>query len=194
MAGERRNGARSAVLVVDDEPRVADRYGEWLARRYDVHVAYEEDAAVELLRDDPGAIDAVILSRRRSAVADDRVLVSIRDAGYDCPVALVTDDRPDGDAVDRGFDDYLTEPVSEEALLRSVDSLLEVEGREALRRELSAKRVERNVLELEHSREELATDETFARLEREIERLERRLSLHQERLEARTEGERVVGT
>jgi len=194
MAGERRNGARSTVLVVDDEPRVADRYGEWLARRYDVRTAYEDDAAVELLREDPGAIDAVILSRRRSAVADDRVLVSIRDAGYDCPVALVTDDRPDGDVVDRGFDDYLTEPVSEEALLRSVDSLLEVEGREALRRELSAKRVERNVLELEHSPEELATDEAFARLEREIERLERRLSIHRDRLEARTEGEQVVGT
>jgi DNA-binding response OmpR family regulator len=194
MAGERRNGARSTVLVVDDEPRVADRYGEWLARRYDVRTAYEDDAAVELLREDPGAIDAVILSRRRSAVADDRVLVSIRDAGYDCPVALVTDDRPDGDVVDMGFDDYLTEPVSEEALLRSVDSLLEVEGREALRRELSAKRVERNVLELEHSPEELATDEAFARLEREIERLERRLSMHRDRLEARTEGEQVVGT
>jgi DNA-binding NtrC family response regulator len=194
MAGERRNGARSTVLVVDDEPRVADRYGEWLARRYDVRTAYEDDAAVELLREDAGAIDAVILSRRRSAVADDRVLVSIRDAGYDCPVALVTDDRPDGDVVDRGFDDYLTEPVSEEALLRSVDSLLEVEGREALRRELSAKRVERNVLELEHSPEELATDEAFARLEREIERLERRLSIHRDRLEARTEGEQVVGT
>ncbi|MEF8790499.1 MAG: response regulator [Haloarculaceae archaeon] len=194
MAGERRNGARSTVLVVDDEPRVADRYGEWLARRYDVRTAYEDDTAVELLREDPGAIDAVILSRRRSGVADDRVLVSIRDAGYDCPVALVTDDRPDGDVVDRGFDDYLTEPVSEEALLRSVDSLLEVEGREALRRELSAKRVERNVLELEHSPEELATDEAFARLEREIERLERRLSIHRDRLEARTEGEQVVGT
>jgi len=194
MAGERHNGARSTVLVVDDEPRVADRYGEWLARRYDVRTAYEDDAAVELLREDPGAIDAVILSRRRSAVADDRVLVSIRDAGYDCPVALVTDDRPDGDVVDRGFDDYLTEPVSEEALLRSVDSLLEVEGREALRRELSAKRVERNVLELEHSPEELATDEAFAQLEREIERLERRLSIHRDRLEARTEGEQVVGT
>ncbi|MEF8842355.1 MAG: HalX domain-containing protein [Haloarculaceae archaeon] len=194
MAEEGGDDGRPTVLVVDDEPAVADRYSGWLADRYDVRTAHEGEAAIEVLREDPDAIDAVLLSRRTSELSEDLVLVSIRDAGFDCPVALVTDRRPDFDVVDRGFDDYLTEPVSEGALLRSVGSLLAVEGREALRRELSAKRVRRNVLELELSGEELETNEAFARLERDIERLERRLSLHRERLEAREGGQSVAGT
>jgi DNA-binding response OmpR family regulator len=193
MAGEQANDGRPTVLVVGDDQGVADRYGGWLAGRYDVHTAEDDEDAVETLRGDPDAIDAVLLRRRASEVADDLVLVSIRNAGFDCPVALVTDRRPDFDVVDRGFDDYLVEPVTEESLLRSVESLLEVEGYEALRQELSAKRVRRNVLEMEHSQEELAANEAFARLEREIEGLERRLSLHRERLEAREQEEPAVG-
>lgn len=59
------------------------------------------------------------------------------------------DGRPD--AATGGFDDYLRKPVFEEALPGSVGSLLSVQGREALGRELSAKRVRRNVLRLERS-------------------------------------------
>lgn len=194
MAEERGGDGRPTVLVVDDEPAVADRYSGWLADRYDVRTAHEGEAAVEVLREDPVAIDAVLLSRRTSELSEDPVLVSIRDAGFECPVALVTDRRPDLDVVEWGFDDYLTEPVSEEALLQSVGSLLAVEGREALRRELSAKRVRRNVLELELSGEEFETNEAFGRLERDIERLERRLSLHRERLEAREGRQGVAGS
>ena len=194
MAGERELDGRPTVLVVGDDPAVADRYTDWLAGRYDVHTEYEGAAAVERLRADPDAIDAVVLRRRGAALADDLVLVSIRDAGFDCPVALVTAGRPDVDVVDRGFDDHLTEPVSSEGLLRAVGLLLSVEGHEALRQELSAKRVRRNVLRLELSREELGASDSFARLERDIERLDRRLSLHRERLEARGGGRSAAGT
>lgn len=194
MAEERGDDGRPTVLVVDDEPAVVDRYSGWLAERYDVRTAHGGEAAVEVLREDPGAIDAVLLSRRTSELPEDLLLVSIREAGFDWPVVLVTDRQPDFDLVDRGVDDYLTEPVSEEALLWSVGSLLAVEGREALRRELSAKRVRRNVLELELSGETPETNETLARLEREIERLERRLSLHRERLEAREGRQSVAET
>ena len=194
MAEKRGTDERPTVLVVEDDPTVADRYGRWLAGRYDVRTVEGGEDAVEMLREDPDAIDAVLLIRRVSEIADDLVLVSIRDAGFDCPVALVTDQRPDFDLVDRGFDDYLTEPVSEGELLRSVGSLLTVEGQEALRRELSAKRVRRNVLELEHSPEELEASEVFARLDRDIERLKRRLSLHRERLESRQDETPAVGT
>ena len=194
MAGERGLDGRPTVLIVGDDPAVTDRYGGWLAGRYDVHTEYEGEDAVETLRGDPDAIEAVVLSRRSSALSDDLVLVSIRDAGFDCPVALVTDERPDSDVVEREFDDYLAEPVTEEALLRAVGLLLSVEGHEALRQELSAKRVRRNVLRLEHSREELGTNEVFAGLERDIERLNRRLSIHRERLESRGGGRSAVGT
>lgn len=182
------------MLVVPEDPAVADRYGRWLAGRYDVRAVEGDEDAVDLLREAPDVIDAVLLNRRTSEVADDPVLVSIRDVGFDCPLALVTDRRPDSDVVTGGLDDYLTEPVTEEALLRTVGSLLAVEGREALRRELSAKRVRRNVLRLEHPPEELEANEPFARLEREIGQLERRLSLHCEWPESRKQGEPAMGT
>ena len=193
MAGDRGDDGRPTVLVVEDDPSVADRYRDWLAGHYDVRTTGEGETAVEMLREAPDAIDAILLSCRMSEVSDDLALVAIRDAGFDCPVALVTDRRPDSDVVDGGFDDYLTEPVSEEALLRSVGSLLAVEGQEALRRELSARRVRRNVLEVVRSGADLAESEALARLERDIERLERRLSLHRERLDSRNEGEHAVG-
>jgi len=194
MADERGTDGGPTVLVVAEDPAVADRYGRWLAGRYDVRAVEGDEDAVDLLREAPDAIDAVLLNRRTSEVADDPVLVSIRDAGFDCPLALVTDRRPDSDVVTGGLDDHLTEPVTEEALLRTVGSLLAVEGREALRRELPAKRVRRNVLRLEHPPEELEANEPFARLEREIEQLERRLSLHREWPESRKQGEPAMGT
>lgn len=185
MAGNLADVERPTVLVVGEDEESADRYGGWLERRYDVRTAHGGETAVEILRTEPDAIDAVLLDRRTTDASIDLVLISIRDAGVDCPVALVTDERPDFEAIGSRFDDYLVVPVTERELLRSVGSLLRVEGHEALNRELSAKRVRRNVLQLEHAEEDRTADEAFARLERDIERLERRLSLHRDRLEGR---------
>lgn len=114
MAGERDDG-RPTVLVVDDDPAAADRHGEWLAGRYDVRTVHEVGAAVETLRGDPDAIDAVLPNRR-------------------------------------------------------------------------------NVLRPERSEDELATSDEPARLERDVERLARRLSLHPERLGTENRRPNAVGT
>lgn len=179
MGGERtRSGVGSGgptVLIVDDDRDLADLYAAWLDDRYDVRTAYGGEEALEMFRRERHAIDAVLLDRRMPDLHGDMVLVSVRDAGFDCPVALVTAVDPDFDVLGRGFDDYVRKPASRETLLATVEGLLELESYDALARELSAKRVRRNVLRVEKSETELAASEAFAGLEREIARLERRL-------------------
>ena len=172
----------STVLVVDDDRQVADLFATWLAERYDVRTAYGGEEAIETFRRERHAIDAVLLDRRMPDLSGDMVLVSIRDAGFDCPVALVTAVDPDFDIVDKGFDDYVRKPVPPERLLGTVETLLDLDSYDALARELSSKRVRRNVLRAEKSEAELASSAAFARLEREIERLEGRLERHRERV------------
>lgn len=170
------------VLVVDDDRELADLYASWLTDRYDVRVAYGGEEAIEVFRRERHAIDAVLLDRRMADVHGDMVLVSIRDAGFDCPVALVTAVEPDFDVLGRGFDDYVRKPASRETIRQTVEGLLGLESYDALTRELSSKRVRRNVLRVERSEAELAASEAFAALEREIARLERRLEQLRERV------------
>ena len=171
------------VLIVDDDRPLADLYAAWLGDRYDVRTAYGGEEAIETFRRERHEIDAVLLDRRMPDLHGDMVLVSIRDAGFDCPVAMVTAVAPDFDVLGKGFDDYVRKPASRETLLETVEGLLEVESYDALARELSSKRVRRNVLRLEMREGDLVANEQFAVLERDIERLERQL----ERVHARVE-------
>jgi DNA-binding response OmpR family regulator len=190
MGGKRREfGVGSGdptVLIVDDDREVADLFATWLGERYDVLTAYGGEEAIETFRRERHAIDAVLLDRRMPDLRGDMVLVSIRDAGFDCPVAMVTAVPPDFDVLGKGFDDYVRKPASRGTLLETVEDLFDLGSRDSLLRELSAKRIRRNVLRIEKSEAELASSEAFARLEHDIERLERRL----ERVHARVDHER----
>jgi DNA-binding response OmpR family regulator len=170
------------VLVVDDDRELADLFASWLAERCDVRTAYGGEEAIEIFRRERHAIDAVLLDRRMPDLSGDMVLVTIRDAGFDCPIALVTAVDPDFDIVDKGFDDYVRKPVSRERLRRTVETLLELDSYDSLTRKLSSKRVRRNVLRAAKSAAELAASEGVSRLEREIELLERRIERHRERV------------
>ncbi|MFD1569685.1 HalX domain-containing protein [Halorubrum laminariae] len=110
-----------SVLVVEDEPDIAALYAGFLDDRYDVAVA--ETAADAIDRID-ATFDIVLLDRRLPDGSGDDVLDHIREAGYDCRVAMVTAVEPDFDIVDMGFDLYLTKPVSRSKLLAAIDTLL----------------------------------------------------------------------
>ena len=71
---------RATVVVVEDEPDLADLYTAWLDDDYDVHAAYGGEEALELI-DDLGAVDVVLLDRRMPEVSGDEVLSALRDRG-----------------------------------------------------------------------------------------------------------------
>ncbi|AQL43406.1 DNA-binding protein [Halorientalis sp. IM1011] len=114
-------GDLPTVLVVDDEPDVADAYAAQLEQEYHVRTAYSGEEALEALGPE---IDIVLLDRRMPDVSGDDVLAEIREAGYDCRVAMVTAVDPDFDIIDMPFDDYIIKPVSREDLFDTIDRLL----------------------------------------------------------------------
>jgi len=115
------SGDLPTVLVVDDEPDVADAYAAQLDAKYHVETAYSGEEALEKLTP---AVDVVLLDRRMPGVSGDDVLQEIREMGIECRVAMVTAVDPDFEIIEMPFDDYVIKPVSQEDLYDTIERLL----------------------------------------------------------------------
>jgi DNA-binding response OmpR family regulator len=166
-------GQPPQVLVVEDEPELAEIYAFQLSDEYDVLTATGGQEALDLL-DEVGAVDVALLDRRMPSLSGDEVLAELRDRGHDCRVAIVTAVDPDVDIVDMPFDAYLTKPVTGEALHETVDRLLLLERYDETVREQFALAEKRAALEAAHDPDELADRAEYRRLVERLERAERR--------------------
>jgi DNA-binding response OmpR family regulator len=131
---ERAESARGSILVVDDEPTIAEVVARYLAR-----AGYETRTAA----DGPSAVAAAAVSRPDLVVLDimlpgiDGLEVMRRlheDAGERVPVILLTAKGEESDrlvGLRRGADDYVVKPFSPLELVARVDAVL----RRAERRE-----------------------------------------------------------
>ncbi len=108
------------VLVVDDEPDLADLYADWLEADYEVLTAYGGREALDLL--DEG-VDVALLDRLMPEVSGDEVLEAIRSRDDECRVAMITAVEPDFDILEMGFDEYIVKPVGRDDLRSVVESL-----------------------------------------------------------------------
>lgn len=106
------------VLVVDDDPRLADLFAAWLEPDLTVTTAYGGEQALEVINDD---IDVVLLDRRMPGLSGDEVLSLLRASGYDCAVIIVSAIDPSSELVEANFDDYLVKPISKAQLLEKID-------------------------------------------------------------------------
>jgi DNA-binding response OmpR family regulator len=102
------------VLVVEDEPLLADAIAEWLRdEAHAVDVAYDGGAGLERLA--VNDYDVVVLDRDLPVVHGDEVCRQIIADGTDARVLMLTaaaeiTDRVDG--LGLGADDYLTKPFA----------------------------------------------------------------------------------
>lgn len=142
------------VLVVEDEPDIAETYERWL-QDYDVRRAETADEALATVDD---SVDVVLLDRMLPGRSGSEVLAEIRSRGIDCRVAMVTAVDPGLDVLEMGFDEYLTKPPGRDELRKTVGRLLHratldddlqeyyslVARRAALESELSENRLEEN--------------------------------------------------
>jgi DNA-binding response OmpR family regulator len=102
------------VLVVEDEPLLAEAIGEWLrGEAHAVDIAYDGAAALE--RASVNAYDVVVLDRDLPAVHGDEVCRALIEAGSAARVLMLTaaaqvSDRVTG--LGLGADDYLTKPFA----------------------------------------------------------------------------------
>jgi DNA-binding response OmpR family regulator len=158
---------RATVVVVEDEPDLADLYTAWLEEQYDVHAAYGGEEALSVI-DGLEAVEVVLLDRRMPDVSGDEVLTALRDRGVDARIAMVTAVEPDFDIVAMGFDDYLVKPVSREALEETVSKLLLRDEYATGVRELFSLASKKALLEAEKSSAELDASEEYEALSTRI--------------------------
>lgn len=165
--------ADAVVLLVEDEPDVAETYRLVLADEYDVRVAMDGDEGLEKL---DSAVDVVLLDRMMPGLSGDEVLERIRAEGLDCRVAMVTAVEPDYDILDMGFDAYLSKPVKSQHLLETVENLLERSAYDSLLQEYYALVEKQATLESTKNRAELEHSEEYEQLREEISALREELS------------------
>ena len=161
------------VLIVEDEPDVADTYRLWLEGEYEVRMASDGDEGMELLEDD---VDVVLLDRMMPGLSGDEVLAQIRERELDCRVAMVTAVEPDFDILEMGFDAYLSKPIKSDQLRRTVENLLERSEYDALLQEYYALIEKQATLESTKSRAELAHSDEYDQLREDVEALREDLS------------------
>lgn len=169
MAGS----ADPVVLIVEDEPDVAETYRLWLEDDYDVRVANDGDQGLEML---DASVDVVLLDRMMPGLSGDEVLVEIRDRSLDCRVAMVTAVEPDFDILEMGFDAYLSKPIKSAKLRGTVENLLERSEYDALLQEYYSLVEKQATLESTKSHAELENSAEYTALQGEVEDLQGELA------------------
>ncbi len=161
------------VLIVEDEPDVAETYRLWLEADYEVRMAQDGDEGLELLDE---SVDVVLLDRMMPGLSGDEVLERIRERDLGCRVSMVTAVEPDFDILEMGFDAYLSKPIRSEELHETVENLLERSAYDDLLQRYYSLVEKRATLEATKSNAELAESDEYESLKAEIEEMRGELS------------------
>jgi DNA-binding response OmpR family regulator len=113
-------GPSSTVLIVEDEENLADLFGIWLRERFEVHVAYSGEGALEIVAEE--SIDIILLDRRMPGLSGKEVLRSIRESDDAQQVIMVTAVEPTEELASIDVDDYLVKPIEQTELLQVVEA------------------------------------------------------------------------
>jgi DNA-binding response OmpR family regulator len=160
---------RPLVLIVDDEPDIAETYALRLESEYQTSVAHGGEEALELMDDD---VDAVLLDRRMPDLHGDEVLERLRERGYGCPVVMITAVDPDLNILEMSFDDYLCKPIAGNVLADSLKNHLDTAAKQDERLTEFLSLVSKlDVLEAERTPAELAVNEEYQETKERAERL-----------------------
>ena len=109
---------RPVVLIVEDEPDVAETYKLWLRNDYEVRMAHDGDEGLELLDD---SVDVVLLDRMMPGLSGDEVLERIRERDLGCRVSMVTAVEPDFDILEMGYYSLVEKQATLEASKSSAE-------------------------------------------------------------------------
>jgi DNA-binding response OmpR family regulator len=164
---------KPVVLIVEDEPDVAETYNLWLADDYEVRMAQNGDEGLDQLDE---SVDVVLLDRMMPGLSGDEVLERIREQGFETRVAMVTAVEPDFDILEMGFDAYLCKPIRSEQLHETVRNLLDRSEYDELLTEYYSLVEKQVTLEATKSSAELTESEEYADLQERVEKLRDELS------------------
>lgn len=160
------------VLVVDDEPDVADAYAAQLKGEFTVLTAYGGQDALDSI---DASVDVVLLDRRMPGISGDEVLETIRNRGIEARVAMVTAVDPDFDIIDMPFDDYVIKPVSRDDLIETVERLLTTSDYEQKLQRYHSLAGKHATLLANKPQSELADNDEFQQLSSQMDQLQEEL-------------------
>jgi DNA-binding response OmpR family regulator len=160
---------RPGVLVVDDDEDVLETYRLWLAEDYDLRTATAGDDALETIDEDT---DVVLVDRLMPGTSGSDIVDRIREAGYDCQIAMATAVEPDFDVLEMDFDAYLTKALERETVVDTIETLHHRATYDDRLQEYFSLAEKRALLTARKSDTELAENEDFGALETRIEELE----------------------
>jgi len=164
---------RPVVLIVEDEPDVAETYRLWLDADYVVRMAHSGDEGLDELDE---SVDVVLLDRMMPGLSGDEVLERIRDRELDCRVAMVTAVEPDFDILEMGFDAYLCKPIKSDQLHETVENLIGRSEYDDLLQEYYSLVEKQATLEAAKSDAELTDNEEYGAVQERIDELQGDLS------------------
>ncbi|MFC6734368.1 MULTISPECIES: response regulator [unclassified Haladaptatus] len=164
--------AQPVVLIVDDEPDIAETYELWLSDRYQIKIAGSGDEALSKIDTD---VDVVLLDRMMPGMSGEEVLTEIRTRDIDCRVAMVTAVDPSFDIIEMGFDEYVVKPPSKERLRATVEQLVKRGELNTTYQEYFSLIARQDALQAEFSPGELADSPEYNTLLAQIEAQESKL-------------------
>lgn len=157
------------ILLVEDEPELADLYSTWLTDHYAVETVATGEAAIQVLDD---SLDLVLLDRRLPDISGDEVLDHIETEYPGLPVAVVSAVTPGFGIMDTGIEHYLVKPVERPELLDLVEKLLHRSTRSGSGQELSRLQNKKSTLEAVFSDNELHRRDEYQELLTRIQELQ----------------------
>lgn len=111
---------RPHILVVEDEPELADIFTIWLSEDFSVETVTQGEEALELLG---SHYDLVVLDWRMPGVSGEEILEEIQERDLECAVAVITGADPELIGVDDDVDLVLRKPVRSDELVDAVEAL-----------------------------------------------------------------------
>jgi len=127
VPGRAREGSTLRVLVIEDEPRLAENVARSLRESAGYAVDIAHDGREGLFMAESNQYDAVLLDLMLPHLGGLQVLNHIRDAGHRTPVLIMTV-RDEKESVvtllNAGADDYLTKPFDLGELLARTKALI----------------------------------------------------------------------
>lgn len=169
------------VLLVEDEPDLADVYAEWLRPIAQTHIAHTGREA--LIQADE-TVDVVILDRNLPDQDGTAVLEELRARNEDCLVAMLTAIEPGLEIAELAVDDYRVKPISAVELRTLVETLFDRQDYDALVQQHYALTSRLSALEAYHPPNELHHHPMYRGAQTALARLETKIDAVLHHLEA----------
>lgn len=153
------------VLIIEDEPDLADLYAEWLGDDYAVRTATDGETALWHFDE---SVDVVLLDRRLPDMSGEELLGHLKESGIECQYAMLTGVEPGFEILKLDIDEYVRKPIERAELRELVDRLEERKAVEGAISSYLALLSKKRALESEYDAAELDSEPSYRSLTSEI--------------------------